>query len=214
MSSSAKIRANRQNAKRSTGPRTDTGKAIVARNACRHGLSGAFTILAHEDRAEFQSLLDQYRSEFKPQSVDEEFLIETMAQSRWTLARARRIEAHLLDQQAGAAPADDPNARIAAELLAKSSTGLATAQRYAITAERSYFRARRELLQARSRVKRDKANEAQSWLQAELQSVPIGQTWAPSESPSPNPDSKTLRSIGFIGDQNSVVQPDYANLRR
>jgi hypothetical protein len=171
MPTSAQLLANRQNAQRSTGPRTAPGKAAVARNACRHGLSGAFTILAHEDHDEFQSLLDKYRSELKPESADETFLVETMAQSRWSLARARRIEAHLLDQIAGQPVQNDPNAYIAAELAAKSNSTLATVQRYATTAERSYFRARRELLQARSRELRDKANQAQIWLKSEVQNT-------------------------------------------
>ena len=39
MASPAKLRANRRNARKSTGPRTLAGKAIVARNARRHGFS-------------------------------------------------------------------------------------------------------------------------------------------------------------------------------
>jgi hypothetical protein len=39
MSSPAKARANRRNAARSTGPKSAAGKATVARNARRHGLS-------------------------------------------------------------------------------------------------------------------------------------------------------------------------------
>src|SRR5690349_17031260 len=39
MTSPAKIRANRRNARKSTGPRTVAGKPIVARNARRHGLT-------------------------------------------------------------------------------------------------------------------------------------------------------------------------------
>jgi hypothetical protein len=39
MTSPAKIRANRRNALRSTGPRTRAGKAIVAHNAWTHGLN-------------------------------------------------------------------------------------------------------------------------------------------------------------------------------
>jgi hypothetical protein len=42
MASEAQIRANRQNALRSTGPRTAAGKAISSRNAFRHGLSMEF----------------------------------------------------------------------------------------------------------------------------------------------------------------------------
>ena len=39
MNSAAKIRANRRNALRSTGPRSFVGKAIAARNSRRHGLT-------------------------------------------------------------------------------------------------------------------------------------------------------------------------------
>jgi hypothetical protein len=39
MTSPAKIRANRRNARKSTGPRTRAGKAIVACNALQHGLN-------------------------------------------------------------------------------------------------------------------------------------------------------------------------------
>jgi hypothetical protein len=39
MTSPAKIRANRRNALRSTGPRSRAGKAIAARNSRRHGLT-------------------------------------------------------------------------------------------------------------------------------------------------------------------------------
>ena len=39
MTSPAKIRANRRNALRSTGPRSSAGKAIAARNSRRHGLT-------------------------------------------------------------------------------------------------------------------------------------------------------------------------------
>ena len=79
------------------------------------------------------------------------------------------MKAHLLDQLAGQpAQSDNPDARIAAELLARSGSAPATVQRYATAAERSYFRARRELQQGRSRELRNKANEAQTWLQREL----------------------------------------------
>jgi hypothetical protein len=38
MTSELKVLANRQNAKKSTGPRTKTGKSRASRNAVRHGL--------------------------------------------------------------------------------------------------------------------------------------------------------------------------------
>jgi hypothetical protein len=180
MSNSARTRANRKNAQHSTGPRTDSGKAAVSQNARRHGLSGAFSLLPHEDRDEFQKLIADYRLEFKPVSSDETLLIQQMAQSRWTLARARRIEAHLLNLLMGVElPAGDPDARIAIQLDQKSGAALATIQRYATTAEGTYHRARRTLQQARSRELRNKAMELQIWLKEQFKT--------PSLAPPRNP---------------------------
>jgi signal transduction histidine kinase len=190
---SARTRTNRENAKKSTGPRTAAGKAAVAANARQHGLSGSFTILTHENRVEFQALLDRYRAEFKPRSADESFLVEQMAQSRWTLARARRIESHLLNQLAGAQiDENEPDARIAAELISRSGAALSTVQRYATTAERSYFRARREFLQARSSELRNKANEAQLWLKGELQQIAGEPAALPFDPDDPDPATFSL----------------------
>jgi hypothetical protein len=49
MSSPAQRRANRRNAQKSTGPRSSRGKAIVARNAHRHGLSLPVTDIPEAD---------------------------------------------------------------------------------------------------------------------------------------------------------------------
>jgi len=49
MSSEAKVTANRRNAKKSTGPRTLEGKAIVAQNAIKHGFLAKQDLIAGED---------------------------------------------------------------------------------------------------------------------------------------------------------------------
>ena len=56
MTSPAQIRANRQNARRSTGPRTQLGRSTSCQNARRHGLTAApagEAVLAH-----FRAILD------------------------------------------------------------------------------------------------------------------------------------------------------------
>ena len=51
MGSEKKSRANRENAKKSTGPRTTAGKSRASRNAMRHGLfSVAFAELGYSER--------------------------------------------------------------------------------------------------------------------------------------------------------------------
>ena len=49
MTSYPQIEANRRNALKSTGPRTEAGKEISRRNAVRHGLTAETIITALED---------------------------------------------------------------------------------------------------------------------------------------------------------------------
>jgi hypothetical protein len=51
MTSTKQIEANRRNALASTGPRTQEGKAIVARNAVKHGLTAQSVLLPDEHEA-------------------------------------------------------------------------------------------------------------------------------------------------------------------
>ncbi len=158
MATIAQITANQHNATHSTGPKTPEGKAAAARNATKHGLSGAFAVLPHEDQDEFDILLACLRDEFQPASQHETFLVEQMAQSRWRLARARRLETAMFDQMLmGEMTGDDPDRQIAARLMAGGDRALATIQRYATAAERSYYKAHTELL--KSRQAREERNE-------------------------------------------------------
>jgi hypothetical protein len=137
MASIAQITANQHNASLFTGPKTPEGKAAAARNATKHGLSGAFTVLPHEDQEEFDILLARFRDEFKPAGQHEAFLVEQMAQSRWRLARAHRLETAMFDQMLKGYIQADDDQRIAAKLMSGGDRSLATIQRYATAAERS-----------------------------------------------------------------------------
>ena len=53
MSTPAQIQANRQNAQKSTGPRTPQGKAVVAQNALKHGLLARQAVIVGEDQGQF-----------------------------------------------------------------------------------------------------------------------------------------------------------------
>ena len=53
MTSEKQRKANRQNAKKSTGPRTEDGKASTSQNALKHGLLARDAVLPGEDPADF-----------------------------------------------------------------------------------------------------------------------------------------------------------------
>ena len=55
MVSDRQMEANKQNAQRSTGPCTADGKARVALNALKHGLTGKQIVLPDEDPEDFDA---------------------------------------------------------------------------------------------------------------------------------------------------------------
>ena len=59
MTSQSRLEANRAIAKRSTGPRTELGKARSKMNAVKHGLSAKAIVLEGEDRCERRQILQR-----------------------------------------------------------------------------------------------------------------------------------------------------------
>ena len=95
MATKAQIAANRANAQRSTGPRTDDGKARTRQNALRHGLCAGIPVMADETDEEMQTLLDTLREEHQPVGASEEILVYKMAEHSFFGKRA----SHLLAEQ-------------------------------------------------------------------------------------------------------------------
>lgn len=71
MMSRKQLEANRANAKRSTGPKSDAGKTRSRMNALKHGFSSQEIVLEGEDADQFDALRAQLEAEFDPNSVIE-----------------------------------------------------------------------------------------------------------------------------------------------
>ena len=101
MASAAQIAANRQNALKSTGPRTEEGKARARANALTHGLTArtVLPVLPHEDPRAFADRIATWTEDWQPQSAGETELVCHAAKLSWLLDRADRTEtAHLSHQ--------------------------------------------------------------------------------------------------------------------
>ena len=149
MSTAAQILANRQNAGHSTGPKTPEGKQTSSHNATRHGLTGVFNVLPHENAEDYTDLAARLRDEFQPDGENENFLVDQMIQSRCRLLRIQRLEALAFEQiltEPGSS--SDPDARILAAMC-PSGNALDKLHRYTAAAERSYYKALRELQSSR-----------------------------------------------------------------
>jgi hypothetical protein len=60
MASEKQFEANRQNAQKSTGPKTPEGRAAVRLNGVKHGLTAETIVLKGESEADFTAMLDSF----------------------------------------------------------------------------------------------------------------------------------------------------------
>lgn len=89
----ARAAVNRANARRSTGPKTAAGKAVVARNSIGHGIYALSPVVeglesAQDWEAYRQAMLDS----LEPQGMLEETLAERIILAAWRLRRTARYE--------------------------------------------------------------------------------------------------------------------------
>lgn len=83
-------KANKENAKKSTGPKTAEGKAVVAGNGIRHGILSQRLFLATENPADYVALMDDLQAALRPSGALELVLVEKIATALW---RQRRLVA-------------------------------------------------------------------------------------------------------------------------
>ncbi len=97
MTTEAQLLANRRNAQKSTGPRTDEGKAAVSQNALRHGLTASRDIISSESQDQFDLYRDQLLAELNPAGPVESMLAERIVALSWRLKRIGRIQNQAFD---------------------------------------------------------------------------------------------------------------------
>jgi hypothetical protein len=95
MSSLKQIEANRLNALKSTGPRTEEGKRRSRCNAIRHGLTAETVIVGLEDREDYESFEATIIGDYDPTTAVERELVLRLASVLWRLRRATGIETAL-----------------------------------------------------------------------------------------------------------------------
>ncbi len=92
--SEKRLAANRENAKKSTGPRTDEGKARSSRNAVKHGFrASSFTVVRLEDLDEVEKLKADAVACYKPVNSQELVAVERIAMAQQQIFRGGRLDA-------------------------------------------------------------------------------------------------------------------------
>jgi hypothetical protein len=93
MSTAAQIQANRENAKKSTGP-SEIGKQASSQNRVSHGLTrhnGFFKFIAEESIFGFENLRESMLEEHQPTTETEGILVNSMVESHWLANRAQNL---------------------------------------------------------------------------------------------------------------------------
>jgi hypothetical protein len=91
MSTEAQINANRQNAQKSTGPRTARGKKKISKNAIKHGLF-ADALIIGESEADYEVFHDEMLADLAPVGAVETMMAERVISLWWRLRRAERMQ--------------------------------------------------------------------------------------------------------------------------
>ena len=159
--SPAKLEANRKNAAKSCGSKTDEGKEASRRNALKHGLAGAGVAPIAEDEAEVTRRTEAFTAELKPTGEIAHALVRRAALHSVRMDRGAKHESAMIAEAIGLVMAEfdenyatDPDhpevdaverARAAHRALFDPSPEAVLARRYEAAAERGFFRALREL---------------------------------------------------------------------
>src|SRR3954452_18051761 len=97
MATAKQIAANRRNAQKSTGPKTEEGKAKSLLNALQHGLGAIHVPLPHEDPNELPHILAGLMETYQPANAQEQMLVHNIASAYLRIQRSSRFEAALMN---------------------------------------------------------------------------------------------------------------------
>ena len=95
MASAKQLAANRANAEKSTGPRTEAGKRIARMNSTTHGLSGHTVLKTPEQDATYKTYYHRLMPDLAPANAIEQDFAERIVHDSWRIHRASAIESNL-----------------------------------------------------------------------------------------------------------------------
>jgi len=166
MATEKQIAANRENAKKSTGPRTDEGKHRVSRNGLKHGLLSKVCVIPGEDPADYDKHLSGFQDQYWPSNPFEHALVRQMADAEWRLQRISRLQAAYVTSAVenkrevhNRVYSDRPEPgqeQIVGDVMQHSAADIDRFARYEIQLQRIFMNAYKQLMDFRDRLKNDR----------------------------------------------------------
>lgn len=145
MTSTKQAQANRQNARKSTGPKTPEGKNAVSLNAMKHGLLSRKTLLPDEDEAALVEFGKRMRTQLQPVGDLETLLVDRIITAAWRLRRVMAVEAEIFASERLNYMDEDKGLGGAYLKVAANSDAFSKLSRYETAIERSLYKALHEL---------------------------------------------------------------------
>ena len=205
MATAAQQKANQANAQKSTGPRTAEGKTAASRNAFKHGLTAATTVLHFEDDVAYHEVRGSLYTQYRPATPQEYMLVDQLASAWWRTLRIRRFETDRLDLEIATArrensiPAlahDDARRGLAARLADQPYESFRTFFRYDAAIERAFYRALNTLEKLQAARRRNEPRQPQQPEPENPQPQPEPEPEATEpQPPEPQPSKPELASF-------------------
>jgi hypothetical protein len=139
MTTEAQINANKQNALKSTGPKSIEGKSIACQNSIKHGLLSKDLLARNEQESELNSFREHIYETISPQGTVEGFLVEKLINAAWRLQRLTKIEVDIIGIN------DSYFRKLEDIFWGKRGETLQTLSRYETALERNFYKALHEL---------------------------------------------------------------------
>src|ERR1700722_11629734 len=99
MASNRQIEANRENAKKCTGPNTAEGKSKSSQNALKTGLDAKSEVLRFESRPDFEALIAEFYTRYNPTVPEDRSLVDMLIRSEWLLRRYTAIDTAIWEHE-------------------------------------------------------------------------------------------------------------------
>jgi hypothetical protein len=217
MATPAQIQANRANAQKSTGPRTEEGKARSSGNSLRDGFRSQSVLLPSDDPAAYNDLLAELTGHFEPACLTEQRAVREMADAEWRLRRARlRLEEGYLREYENVRT-QFPNLTEteldlrAFENLHRPGAAYPRLMTYEAKFERQYDRAYRSWVQYQKDTGRARSHFLEDQVRAAFAApLPRRDTQAPAAISGPRPASTNEANFTPSPVQNRTSEPNSA----
>jgi hypothetical protein len=186
--SEAQLRANRLNAQKSTGPRTEAGKQRASLNATRHGLTAQVLTLTAEELKALQALIVDFEKQYQPATTQEKHLVHMLGQLQFRLHRIMATEHNLfaigITENSEFWDVNHPEAQSAfvlAETLRRSKDPLLTHSIYEQRLMRQYEKVLKMLREVQAERKAEEARDQEAIYEVGMCHLAAGKEFHPAE---------------------------------